>query len=246
MIKIEDTRLRELLESRKRYIGPEEIPADAWFADICFLITFFTVEFKDTILFPGNIIRALYLLVFIIYTVYLIIKTLKIVRNPYTYENLYKDIENASDRPHAFSLIILRNTFEGRANKYLLLYDQRWNCFLFPYCSSGKNDEESRKRITAYLSRHLGIPTDAIRLSVVDKWEHEKYSVSDKVRKKYNHTFYEAEITSIGKDKNLQKTAFKIDGYRYRWFTIAEMQRNTNMMSKNDDIINRIRSLYGE
>lgn len=246
MIKIEDTRLRELLESRKQYIGSEELPIDAWFADICFIITFFTVEFKDTVLFPGIVIRTLYIIVFIIYTILLLLKTVKVIRNPYTCENLYKDIENASDRPHAFSLIILRNSFEGRANRYLLLYDQRWSCFLFPYCSSGKNEEESRKRISAYLSRHLGIPTDAIKLSVIDSWSHEKYSVSDKVRKHYDHTFYEADTTSSGISSILQKNTFKIDGYRYRWFTIAEMQRSTDMMRKNDDIINHIRSLYGE
>ena len=108
MIKIEDTRLRELLESRKQYIGSEELPIDAWFADICFIITFFTVEFKDTVLFPGIVIRTLYIIVFIIYTILLLLKTVKVIRNPYTCENLYKDIENASDRPHAF-IAIQRN-----------------------------------------------------------------------------------------------------------------------------------------
>ena len=144
MIKIEDTRLRELLESRKQYIGSEELPIDAWFADICFIITFFTVEFKDTVLFPGIVIRTLYIIVFIIYTILLLLKTVKVIRNPYTCENLYKD------------------------------------------------------------------------------------------------------ITSSGISSILQKNTFKIDGYRYRWFTIAEMQRSTDMMRKNDDIINHIRSLYGE
>ena len=81
---------------------------------------------------------------------------------------------------------------------------------------------------------------------MIDSWSHEKYSVSDKVRKHYDHTFYEADITSSGISSILQKNTFKIDGYRYRWFTIAEMQRSTDMMRKNDDIINRIRSLYGE
>lgn len=248
MIGIREDKLRELLNSRKEFIGTSSIPWDGWFADLAFLLSIVVSEYKSILSIPAYLIRGFFFIAFFIYTFILALKTYKGIFKKYTVNNLFEDIENSSDRAHRFNLIVIRNTFNLSNSKFLLLYDSRWKCYMFPYCKSIENDDENKRNVKSFLHSHLGIDEYFLRPTKVMETEHEKYSVSDRVYKHYIHEFFEVDVADFVKkypDDKLIKSRFKIDGYKFRWFTIAEMTQNRVMQQKNKETIDDIRTFYG-
>ena len=195
MIEIREEKLRELLESRKKYIGGTDFPIDGLFADIAFLLSILVTDYKPVLSIPAKEVKLFFWLAFVVYTSILVVKSYSAIRDKYTIDNLIDDISNSSERPHRFSLIVIRNTFDERTNKYLLLYDARWKSYLFPYTKSGDDEAESRRRIKSFIQSHLGIPTTAISVTKAFTAEHDKKSVSDNVMKHYIHDFYDVDIS---------------------------------------------------
>ena len=248
MIEIREEKLRELLESRSKYIGSSEIPYDSWAADAALLLSIIATDYKSVLGIPASYIKLAFCVILVAYTVYLARRTITARKDVYTHQNLYEDILNSSERPHSFCLVVLRNTFEPCANRYLLLYDERWKCSMFPYIKSGTSTETCEQRIKEYLSSHLGIPVDKINPVFRFEKEHQKYSVSDKVNKLYHHSFYEVDLAdSIFADatSRIRSPYFEIGGYSYTWMTVAEMHQNKNIMEKNGETVADISDYYG-
>lgn len=248
MIGIREDKLRELLNSRKEFIGTSSIPWDGWFADLAFLLSIVMSDYKSILSIPADLIRGFFFVAFFVYTLILTIKTYRGVFKKYTVDNLFEDIENSSDRAHKFNLIVIRNTFNLSSSKFLLLYDNRWKCYMFPYCKSIENEEENRRNVKSFLHSHLGIDEYFLRPAKVMETEHEKYSFSDRVYKHYIHEFFEVDIAEFIKrypENTITKSRFKIDGYKFRWFTIAEMTQNRIMQKKNKETIEDIMTFYG-
>ena len=235
MIGIREDKLRELLNSRKEFIGTSSVPWDGWFADLAFLLSIVVSEYKSILSIPADLIKIFFFVAFLVYTLILTIKTYRSVFKKYTVDDLFEDIQNSSDRAHRFNLIVIRNTFNLSSSKYLLLYDNRWKCYMFPYCKSIENEEENIRNVKSFLHSHLGVDEYFIRPKKIKETEHEKYSVSDRVYKHYIHEFFEVDVAKFVKkhpDDRLIKNRFKIDGYKFRWFTIAEMTQNRVMQKK--------------
>lgn len=248
MIEIREEKLRELLESRDKYIGASEIPYDSWAADAALLLSVIATDYKSLFGIPASYVKLAFCVVVIVYTVYLLRRTINARKNVYTHQNLYEDILNSSERPHSFCLIVIRNTFESCANRYLLLYDERWKCSMFPYIKSGTSPEACEQRIKEYLSSHLGIPADKVKPVLKFEKEHEKYSVSDKVNKLYHHSFYEVDLANYvfaDKTSRIKSPYFDMDGYTYTWMTVAEMHQSKNIMEKNGETVADISDYYG-
>lgn len=248
MIEIREEKLRELLESRKKYIGGTDFPIDGLFADIAFLLSILVTDYKPVLSIPAKEVKLFFWLAFVVYTSILVVKSYSAIRDKYTIDNLIDDISNSSERPHRFSLIVIRNTFDERTNKYLLLYDARWKSYLFPYTKSGDDEAESRRRIKSFIQSHLGIPTTAISVTKAFTAEHDKKSVSDNVMKHYIHDFYDVDISKyvqLHPDSQLEKREFNIDGYRFRWYTAAEMNGSRKIMRCNKETVDDIIAHYG-
>lgn len=139
-------------------------------------------------------------------------------------------VEINSNKFHEFSLIAVKNL----RGEYLQKYDNRWDCWLFPYVRSTDNNKEN---VDSYISSLL-------KISIVTKYittaKHCKYSESDKVYKIYNHKLYEVSLNDV--PRNMAQNELLIDGIRYRWMTIAELEQDDNVMKKNDDIIAFVKS----
>ena len=246
MIEIREDRLRELLEQRKEYIGTSQIPFDGWFADVAFLMSLLLSDYKSIWTIPASAVCIIFWVLFCIYTAILSYKTYKIIKKPYTTKDLYDDIFNSSDIPHAFNLIAIRNTFSSATNKFLLLYDQRWKCYLLPYCKSGRDDIENIKRVKQFVSNKMGIKVNPTSIKKIGQKKDTKYSYSDKVYKDYTHTFYEVDISPYIKEstEKIKKRSFVLDGYRFKWFTIQEMLKNKRILEKNKETVKHLQEFY--
>lgn len=133
--------------------------------------------------------------------------------------------EFSTNKFHEFSLIALIHS-DGR---FLQVFDKRWNCWLFPYVRSSVNNLES---VDKKISEQLHIKVSA---SYVAHTNHCKYSVSDEVYKIYHHKLYKVLLKDI--PKNMQSKEFELDGRQYKWMSITDMENDSEIMDKNDDVI---------
>lgn len=134
-------------------------------------------------------------------------------------------VEITNGKFHEFSLIAIKNS-DG---KYLQKFDERWTCWLFPYTRSTENNKEN---VDHYVSGLLKTP---IITRYVTNAKHCKYSVSDDAYKIYDHKLYEVLLSSV--PDNMTANEFCIDGIRYKWMSVAELEKNEDVMKKNEDII---------
>lgn len=140
---------------------------------------------------------------------------------------LYKKYILDDIRP--FSLLAIVN-HEG---KFLQKYDKRWSCWLFPYFKTQQDNKEvsdkelsdilKRKEFTTYVAEAI----------------HCKYSVSDKEYKIYNHKLYSYKLRS--EPEHMTGNEFVIDGAKYSWMSIEQMENDSEIISKNSDIVNFVK-----
>jgi len=133
----------------------------------------------------------------------------------------------------SFSLVIIRNEFEHRPNKFLLRYDERWECWLLPYYKNA--DVEVLRQC---LSDDLNIDANVI----IDKGEQvtEKYSPADKRYKTYHHKFYYV-LPMLQRCHRLDE--FRVGNLRYKWFSLEDMQANEAIVKINSDVVEVLQKL---
>ncbi len=105
-----------------------------------------------------------------------------------------------------------------------------------------KENENNESFIKDHLSAELKIDIDDIKLAYVSQRIHEKFSVSAKENKLYCHKFYRAEISNL--PENIRSDSFEIDGRKYYWRTLQELEANKNVMQKNKDIVEFVKGLF--
>ena len=126
---------------------------------------------------------------------------------------------------HDFSLIAIQNS----SDKYLQLFDERWQCWLFPYIRS---TDENKVNVDGYVSNLI---KRDVETEYVTNAKHCKYSVSDKVYKIYNHKLYKLSLDTV--PEYMEDDSFVIDGKNYKWMSIEEMENDKTIMEKNEDIV---------
>lgn len=126
---------------------------------------------------------------------------------------------------HEFSLVAVTNQ-EG---KYLQVYDEEWECWLFPYF---KSEDPNKANIDKRTSDLLG---EEVNTSYVAIGVHCKYSVKDKVYKQYRHKLYRLKLDMI--PELMESNEFEKNVKKYAWKSIIELEKDDNVMNKNDDIV---------
>lgn len=150
---------------------------------------------------------------------------------------LYKDIENLDEVLHKFSLIAIKDDFNDFANKILLYYDNSWQCwFLFSFHTSEYQNEES---ILQRLSNKLKIDKSLMKVNYISDRLQAKYSEKDHVNKVYQHSLYQGVIAKF--PEIMKNDEFEIEGTKYKWWTIEEMEADENIMKKNGDVVSFVK-----
>lgn len=134
---------------------------------------------------------------------------------------------------NSFSLAIIRNEFEQRPNKFLLRYDERWECWLLPYYKNA-DEEALRQRLLDDLNIDANV--------IISKGEEvtKKYSPTDNKIKAYKHKFYYV-LAMLQRCHRADE--FMLGNLRYKWFSIDEMQADETIMEKNGDVIAVLQTL---
>lgn len=161
----------------------------------------------------------------------------------YSAENLYQDINNLNRMEHPFSIIGIKDSYNEYANRYLLYYDSRWNCYLFPNRRTDENEKKNEESLLRYLSNSLKIPGRELSLEKLGERIHRKFSVSGGRMKWYHHTFYQIHVSLFPEE--LKKQEFTVDGINYRWMTLAQMEQDERISEVNGDVVKMVKELYG-
>lgn len=99
---------------------------------------------------------------------------------------------------HNHSLVVIRDTFKQQPGRFLVYYDERWDCKLFLNFKTVNGDNETA--ILERVSASLQIPKENISAKYLTSRVQEKYSVSHDETRVYNHRLYEMVIHSFTDD----------------------------------------------
>lgn len=239
MLNIDENQLKLLLEQkrkvleRKKYDGTGEI-----ISGISLIITLTLSDFNQL-----KIINPLYLKIIVggisiavlLYGIYTFIRSIKI----YSLDQLYSEIKDIDPKmEHSFDIIVIRDIHKN--GRYLVFKSKRWNCWLFPnyHClNENFSKEKELKYVKECIRRDLKISKE-IEIKYIGNKISEKYSVGDKVRKKYNFHYFQ--IVDISFDFSNKRT-FWCNGKKYCWKTLDQMYSDKNIIKKNEDVLDYVR-----
>lgn len=163
------------------------------------------------------------------------IQTVKQWKSRYNHKKLFSDIESLDTKGHPFDLLIIQNK---EKTKVLTFFDKRWNTYLFPYkrmsdINEGKQPEKRElEYVTGYLAELLQVSEENIHGEMVLRKTIQKYSVSDKVNKTYDHRFYKMAVDNLGDDND-----FEIAGVKFKWWHLSDLETDQQTVKNNADIV---------
>ena len=160
-------------------------------------------------------------------------------RDKYNHEMLMNDIRELNLIQHNHSLIAIRDTFE-KENRFLVYYDERWDCKLFlNYKTVDQNNEDV---IIDRISADLDVDKRKVSCNYVTSRVQEKYSVSHQENRIYNHRLYEVTLSKYS--EKMKKDSFVVNGKRYYWMSVTEMEKDENeVRDEQSNLIERMEEL---
>lgn len=233
---IDNKDLELLLEKKRDFIG-KKVTVDTIVAGVSFLLSVFTANYEKIWEIPGIVLKTIFCMIGIVYCVKILYDVIDVYNNKYTHENLRKDIEKLDLIQHNHSLVLIRNTFDAEIKKFLVYYDENWDCKLFlNYKTVEKNNEAI---IVDNIAADLGIDKIMVHCNYISSRVHEKYSVSHQENRVYNHRLYEAHISSF--PDRMKKDNFIHNNKHYYWMTMEEMEKDENIIKKNVDVLDFVK-----
>lgn len=157
------------------------------------------------------------------------------------HKRLFHDIENLDEILHKFSIVAIKDTYQSFANRFLLYYDNAWKCWFF--FSFHTEECQNEEHLVQRLSNSLKVNNNCIKLHYISDRLQPKYSERDHQNKVYQHSLYEGIVSQF--PNNMKQTEFTIDGVQYKWFTISEMEADSNIMKKNEDVVSFVKEKIG-
>lgn len=137
---------------------------------------------------------------------------------------------------HNHSLIIIKGKNISDKERFLVYYDERWDCKLFlSYKTQDRNNEAA---IIDQVCADLQLDKKELSIRYVTSRVQEKYSVSHDEYRIYNHRLYELEIHNWQKEN---EEDFSINEKHYYWMTIPEMEQDENIVKKNIEVVDFVK-----
>lgn len=242
MLNIDENQLKLLLERKKKLLErPKYSGIGEIISSISLVITLALSDFSHL-----TIIKPLYFkiiawgisIAILVYGLYTFIKSITEV---YSVDQLYSEIADIDPEiEHSFNIVVIRNS--RKSGKYLVFKSKRWNCWLFPnyHCLNGVFSKTKELRyIKECVKRDLNM-SEEINFKYIGNKISEKYSVGDKVRKKYNFHYFQSTDIAINVDN---KRTFRCNGKKYCWKTLDQMYSNKNILKKNKDVLDYVRRM---
>jgi hypothetical protein len=236
MILLDETKLNLLLETKKRFIG-KTVMWDSVLSAVSFLVSVFLASYRDILGIHGIYFKCVFVMIGIFFTGKSIHDVYNSLKNTYTAEDLFNDINKLNQITHNHSIIVIKDSFSKYPNRFLLYFDPRWSCDLFLNFKENINNENF---IISSISNRLKIDVADISISYIAQNIHEKYSVSHDENRVYCHRLYLVSIKNF--PSNMKKGTFKVDGISYKWMSLSEMEENPRIMEVNSDIVQFVKN----
>ena len=114
---------------------------------------------------------------------------------------------------HNHSLVIIKESFNDNMKRFLLYYDEKWDCKLFlNYKTQERGDEAA---IIANVVKELKLNQKEVKCRYITSKLQEKYSVSHRENRIYNHRLYELQVNRFS-EQEMEKD-FVVNGKHYYW-----------------------------
>ena len=145
-----------------------------------------------------------------------------------------------TDKAHPFDLMIIQNSDKSRV---LTIFDNRWGMFLFPYRKmtvidqGPEADQKELSYVTGCLAELLRTPIDSIHAEMSLRAFTEKYSVSDKVRKLYDHRFFKVSVDNLNEEEQ-----FELAGTKFKWWRISDLEADPDTIAHNSEIVAMVKN----
>lgn len=232
---LDENDVKFVLEQNRDYIGHKSLFGfDSLIAAISFFITILVSDFHDFDFL--KYVLGLFSIVYLIWGIHNICLYYK--GKPFNKEILLEQLEDINlMTTHPHSIILIKDDFSKNPNRFLVYYDVRWNCKLFVnFHTAGNSDTENIQNINKHIRAELKTPP----LSCVYLFDklHSKYSASAKRNKYYHHKFYKLILSN---NNVTCQDNFTIDGKDFSWMSIAQMEKDKEIMAKNSDIVNFVK-----
>jgi hypothetical protein len=234
---IDNLKLKLLLEKRREYVGNKLDGLDTFLAGLFFLLSLLCSEYHNIGMIDGLVIKTLAFVIGTSATIYGFVKIISSHTKKYNHEILYSDIENLNEITHPFSIVAVKDTFNQFPNRFLLYYDKTWECwFFFSFKTSDVSDEDN---IKIRLSNLLHIESKFITTQYISARIQPKHSLRDNIDKVYLHRLYRADVTSF--PELCKEDSFEIDGVKFRWMSIPDMEDDVRIMEVNKDVVSMVK-----
>lgn len=228
--------LELLLEKDREYIG-NNVGIDTMIAAISFLLSVFTANYSDLLGISGIVLKTVFCIIGVVYFIKTVWDIFNMIKNKYNHKVLFEKIEGLDMIQHNHSLIVIKDSFSGIKERYLLYYDEKWDCKLFlNYKTQDRNNEDV---IVDNVSADLGVDKADIKRSYVTSRIQEKYSVSHNENRIYNHRLYEVRISEF--PENEKNDDFIVNKRHYYWMTLSDMQHDENIIKKNMEVVDFVK-----
>lgn len=234
---IDKLKLKLLLEEKKDYINHPISGIDTVITAVIYMVSLLCSDFKEIFGINKYIIRTLSWVLAVAILLYGIRQIWKSFRYKYDHHTLFTDIENLNEILHRFSIVAIKDSFCEFPNRFLLYYDDVWNCWFF--LNFHTSEYQNEQNISQRISNQLKIDTGNIMIKYIADRMQPKYSERDKINKIYQHSLYQAIITEF--PPFMKADEFTIEGIKYKWWTISDMEKDPEIWQKNNDVISFVK-----
>ena len=232
---IDEKDLELVLEEKKELIGVKAT-WDSVISAISLLVSALFGNYTNIGPVPGWTFKWGLMAIGVAFTIKCIMDIRKMVKHPYTHKDLLRDIENKKENTHDHSIVAIKDTFNEYPNRFLLYYDARWKCYLFP---NFKDNADNESFIKEGISNKLKVKADGIDMMFLTRKRQQKYSESHKENRTYLHSVYKATIKKFPAAERTDE--FDVDGVKYRWMSIPEMESDDRIQKVNSDVVQLVK-----
>ena len=225
-----------LLEQKRDYIG-NRVAVDTVIAGISFLLSAFTASYNDIFFASSITLKYLFCFISVLYMLKIARDLIEMHSDSYNHTKLMKDIEDLDMIQHKHSLIVIKRNENQKASKFLLYYDEKWDCKLFLNCKTA--DRNNEQNIISRIAEDFNIDARTINCHYVVSRVQEKYSVSHNEDRVYQHRLYEVSFEKM--PELVLKEDFVLNNRHYYWMSIEDMEKDENIIQKNLEVVDFVK-----
>ena len=91
--------------------------------------------------------------------------------------------------------------------------------------------------VTGYLAELLHTPAGSIHAEMSLRAFTEKYSVSDKVSKLYDHRFFKVSVDNLNEEEQ-----FELAGTKFKWWRVSDLEADPDTIAHNSEIVATVKN----